>query len=503
MRCTILRIRTESLPASGINSNCMGQTLWETEGLSCLVGKSAEHKRKQMDMAGERGMKLGKKRRMDVRIRFGAGSLAGELVGLLLISGITAGVVFGIFSMVVNRGLNDYFLGSSYLQRTELNMVQELQDYVLAQGIAASDQTALSEWVRKKSIVYLEIYRKDMLLFVSDTPEAENFYENMKVPYYRESYYRVMFADGEAEVFLAGAFAYRYRMYVLAASAVVCFFVFVGCFLWGVRRRILYIQDIRREIGIMESGCLDQEVPVKGRDELAQLAAGLNQMRMALRESMEREQELRRANRDLIVGLTHDLRTPFTALTTYVEIMRSGVCTDEANRDYYLDKIMTKAVQMKELSDRLFECGQVGKGGWEERGKELVLFQSVFMDCLSELVMFLEGQGFLVEVCLEWRREVIWVSMDDILRIVDNLGTNLVKYADREEAVRIAAVYEDGEVGIEVRNRIRRQEESKIGMENVKALMGNMGGRCETEMGNGAYGIRILFPAMGEILQNC
>ncbi len=185
-------------------------------------GKDAGHKRKQMDMAGERGLKLGKKRRMDVGIRFGAGSLAGEL-----------------------------------------------QDYVLAQGIGASDQTALSEWVRKKFIVYLEI-------------------------------------------------------------------------------------------------------------------------------------------------------------------------------------------------------------------------QSVFMDCLSELVMFLEGQGFLVEACLKWRRELIWVSMDDILRSVDNLGTNLLKYANREEAVRIATVYEDGKVGIEVRNGIRRQEESilstKIGVENVKVLMGNMGGRCETEM---------------------
>ncbi len=47
--------------------------------------------------------------------------------------------------MVVNQGLNDYFLESSCLQREELNMVQELQDYVLEQDIAASDQAELSE----------------------------------------------------------------------------------------------------------------------------------------------------------------------------------------------------------------------------------------------------------------------------------------------------------------------------------------------------------------------
>lgn len=163
--------------------------------------------------------------------------------------------------------------------------------------------------MKKKSIVYLEIYRKDMLLFVSDTTKAE--------------------------VFLVGAFAYRYRMYVLVASVVVCFLVFVGCFLWGVRRRGLYIQDICQEIRIMEGGCLEHGGPVKGKDELAQLAAGLNQMRMTLKENLEKEQELRRANRDLIVGMAHDLRTPLTALTTYVEIIRSGVCTDKAKRASY------------------------------------------------------------------------------------------------------------------------------------------------------------------------
>lgn len=435
------------------------------------------------------------------RIRAKAWSLAGELMLWLLISGIGAGAVSGVFNMAVTRKIDDYFLETSYLQKEELKMVQELQDYVLAQGIAASDQGALSEWVKKKSIVYLEIYRNDMLLYVSDTTEAEDYYEDMEVPYYRESYYDVTFADGKAEVFLTGAFAYRYQMYAMVASVVLCFLIFIGCFLWGVRRRIVYIQDIHREVEIMEGGCLDHGVPVRGWDELARLAGGLNQMRQALKENMEREQELREANRDLIVGLAHDLRTPLTALTTYVQVMQSGVCGDEAKRDYYLDKIMAKAVQMKELSDRLFECSQVGEEKGREKAEEPMLFQSVFIDSLSEMAMFLEGQGFEVEACLEWKREMIRVRMDYISRIVDNLGMNLVKYADSDETVRISTVYEPGWAGIEVCNRIKRQGEpvvsTKIGMGNVRAMMGDMWGRCEEEVGEGRYQIRVLFPAEG------
>ena len=76
------------------------------------------------------------------RIRAKAWSLAGELMLWLLISGIGAGAVSGVFNMAVTRKIDDYFLETSYLQKEELKMVQELQDYVLAQGIAASDQGA-------------------------------------------------------------------------------------------------------------------------------------------------------------------------------------------------------------------------------------------------------------------------------------------------------------------------------------------------------------------------
>lgn len=67
--------------------------------------------------------------------------------------------------------------------------------------------------------------------------------------------------------------------------------------------------------------------------------------------------------------------------------------------------------------------------------------------------------------------------------------------------MRISTVYEPGWAGIEVCNRIKRQGEpvvsTKIGMGNVRAMMGDMWGRCEEEVGEGRYQIRVLFPAEG------
>lgn len=133
----------------------------------------------------------------------------GELVGMVLASGIAAGLFFCAFGRLADRGLDRYLEESSYLEEAEGDTVQELQDYVIENGVRASDSALLSSWVKKHSIVYLEIYRGDLLVYVSDKTENEDFYEDLEVPYYRESYYEVLFADGAAEVFLTGAFAYR------------------------------------------------------------------------------------------------------------------------------------------------------------------------------------------------------------------------------------------------------------------------------------------------------
>jgi len=422
----------------------------------------------------------------------------GELVAMVLASGITAGLFFCVFGTLADRGLDRYLEESSYLEEAEGDMVQELQDYVIENGIRTSDTTLLSSWVKKNSIVYLEIYRGDLLVYVSDKTENEDFYEDLEVPYYRESYYEVLFADGAAEVFLTGAFAYRYQMYVMVGEILASFLVFLVCFIWGVRKRISYIQELHQEIGIMEGGCLDHPILVKGKDELAELAEGLNQLRQSLKENIEKEQELRQENQNLIVGMAHDLRTPLTALTVYIQVMQSEVCDSQEEREYYLKKMMAKAVQMKELSDRLFECSQIGDRKKEEILEEPRLFQSVFEDCLSEMAMFLENQGYMVEADLEWKREKIRVRMDYIGRIVDNLGMNLVKYADAGEPVYLKTVYEKGMAGIEICNRVREFQEgiasTKIGLENVRAMMSDMGGSCEEETGGGIYRIRILFP---------
>jgi signal transduction histidine kinase len=182
----------------------------------------------------------------------------------------------------------------------------------------------------------------------------------------------------------------------------------------------------------------------------------------------------------------------------YVQILMSEVSKDKKMNQYYLDKVMVKAVQMKELSDRLFEYCQVMDKNKEENLEETRTFQSVFSDYLSEMVLFLESQGLHIVTELDWKVASVVIRMDYIARIIDNLSVNLVRYAKREEMIRIRTVYEDTAIGIEICNKIRHQEEpmetSKIGMENVRYMMEAMNGECREDIDEEIYRLQLLFP---------
>ena len=249
---------------------------------------------------------------------------------------------------------------------------------------------------------------------------------------------------------------------------------------------------------VMEGGCLDHPITVKGEDELAKLAEGLEQLRISLKRNIQIENDLKQANQNLITGIAHDLRTPLTALTMYVQILQSDVCKDEGAKQYYLEKIMGKASTMKELSDRLFECSQIQDENAEKPLDEIRTLQDTFVDYLSEMVMYLENQGFKVDAKLEWRAVSIRVRMDYIARIVDNISSNLVKYASPALPVTLKTVYDNHMGGIEVSNQILTHagqvESTKVGIKNVKRMITQMNGVCQIEMEQDFYKIRLLFP---------
>ena len=167
----------------------------------------------------------------------------------------------------------------------------------------------------------------------------------------------------------------------------------------GIRRTVRYIDILKEECDILGCGDLDYQITVKGRNELSMLAAGLDNMRRALKEISEKEEELSLANRRIITEMSHDLRTPLTSLLIYTGILEKMEITDLEQMRKYISKINKKAQQIKCLSDNIFKYAlSTEKSGTEL--EEPATFLEIFYDPLSEAVAYLTEQGYIIKTDL-------------------------------------------------------------------------------------------------------
>ncbi len=433
-------------------------------------------------------------------------SLYFKLAGLLLAAVAVSGLFFVVINYAGEQMITKIFSDSSHIEKLSEAYIQDLQDYIDETKAASNDSEKLTEWVRKQKIVSIQVYKDEILTYDSNYPDAAVEDAEAEGAYYEwEYYYTAEFADGTADVFLYGFFSYPLYSYAMTAEILLAVILLVAIVILGIRRPVKYIGRLKDECEILGNGNLDYQVTVQGRDELALLAQGLDNMRMALRESNEKEAEITAANRRMITEMSHDLRTPLTSLLIYTEILGKKAAKDPRQAMEYVRKIEKKARQIKRLSDNIFEYALITEETKAELGEPQTL-RELFYDPLSEMTAYLGERGYTVELRPDTgsgsERRQIRVNEEYINRIMDNIVSNIEKYADKSMPVRIENIYTEEYGGLAFRNGIscstedRRKTEgsTNIGLHNVEKMMKNMDGYCRVKQTECIFEIALMFP---------
>lgn len=421
-----------------------------------------------------------------------------QLLRLLILSGIIAAVFFSFARHICNHVIENYYETSDYEERKNEIYLNKLQQYIKDNNISSKDTAALKKWVKKQNIIILRVYMNDKKIFDSDYPDKDLWEEDIESELYDwETYYDVEFSDGTASVGMIGLYEYQLYNFAFVAQMVASFLIFVFVTLVGIRQKMKYISKLSEEIAILEGGSLDYEITVKGRDELTVLAAGLNNMRISFRRMIEQEAEMVNENSRIITEMSHDLRTPVTSVMLYTEILKKGSYRDEKQLMEYLNKIEGKAKRMKQLADHLFEYVLVSG----EKTIELEAPEScevVFFDLISETCSYLEQNGFETEFRGEWPEKNVRVYTEYVVRILDNISSNIIKYADTAGKVVISSVNTDQKVGFRFENMVKQQEDKKdsngVGLQSIRNMMKKMNGRCSVTQEEKSFAIEIQFP---------
>ena len=437
-------------------------------------------------------------------------SLYFKLAGLLLAAVAVSGLFFVVINYAGEQMITKIFSDSSHIEKLSEAYIQDLQDYIDETKAASNDSEKLTEWVRKRKIVSIQVYKDEILTYDSNYPDAAVEDAEAEGAYYEwEYYYTAEFADGTADVFLYGFFSYPLYSYAMTAEILLAVILLVAIVILGIRKPVRYIGRLKAECEILGSGDLDYQVTVQGKDELSLLARGLDNMRMALRESNEKEAELTAANRRMITEMSHDLRTPLTSLLIYTEILGKKAAKDPRQAMEYVRKIEKKARQIKRLSDNIFEYALITEETKAELGEPQTL-RELFYDPLSEMTAYLGERGYTVGLRPDTgsgsERRQIRVNEEYINRIMDNIVSNIEKYADKSMPVRIETIYTEEYGGLAFRNGIscsmedRRKTEgsTNIGLHNVEKMMKKMNGYFRVKQTENIFEITLIFPWVKE-----
>ena len=409
-----------------------------------------------------------------------------------MLSGVVAIVITYFISDLGNYYI-DHTFDSQEMNRTfQLKHMEELQRYVYDNEITTSNISLLEKWADNNALVYFSVYFKKKMIFNSDYSYSDNVEpedvleeeDNKALDF--DYFYKLELSDGTiVRVDMFCYDFYNYGYYVLALSTVLGIIVFVIIFTRLINRKLVYIKQLERELGILEGGNLEYPITIKGNDEIGSLARGIDQMRLSIMENNIKEQKALQANKNLVTAMSHDLRTPLTTLTGYLEILSMDKSNDKEKRKHYLDLSIQKTGEIRELSDELFEYFLVYEEEQRTIDVEPVPAFELVADLIENQFLGLEEEGYRIRGDNRVGTEAgnCLINTKYMRRVLNNILSNISKYAENESTIEIACFIENQELHIEICNvigdDIDPHESTKIGLVTCERIMKLHNGKFE------------------------
>jgi signal transduction histidine kinase len=216
----------------------------------------------------------------------------------------------------------------------------------------------------------------------------------------------------------------------------------------GVTLSIIITRTITNSVKVLENatkriaeGELDINVEAKGNNEIISLANSLNKMRHALKE-----EELRRSR--LIMGISHDLKTPLALIKGYAEAIEDGVADSKTKQTEFAEIITTKADHLESMINDLIDFVKMDSGEWREQLKKVNL--SVFLQNIVKTLgidVELLHHELITDIIMP---DNIFISLDEklVYRAIENLIHNAARYTPSGSVIRFTAI--PAEKGIEI-----------------------------------------------------
>lgn len=298
---------------------------------------------------------------------------------------------------------------------------------------------------------------------------------------------------------------------LMAADMVICILVWIlvsQLFTrWLTRKIMRPLDELGQGAKRIRENDLSKRINYRGDAEFEEICDAFNAMQVHLREEQETNRKYEKARTEMIAGISHDLRTPLTAIRGSIKGLLDGVVQDEERKKKFLETAYRRTGDMDVLLNQLFYLSKLETGNMPLHQKE--------MDLSGWLTEYMKGKEQALESDgMDFRKSIPEMPVEAFLdpealqRILDNLIENSRKYSEasplqidvslRQQGDQIEIILADNGKGVpeeklprifdeffrgdESRNR---REGSGLGLYIVRNLVESMNGNVWAENNSG------------------
>lgn len=245
-------------------------------------------------------------------------------------------------------------------------------------------------------------------------------------------------------------------------------------------------------------------IDISSRDPyLCRLAASINTQLRILRTQRHRYQNGDRELKEAVTNISHDLRTPLTAICGYLDLLEKEPLSENAAR--YLSLIENRTEAMKQLTEELFRYSVILST--QKLDMETICLNGILEESIASFYAVLTSRGIRPQIHMSGKRIEKQLNREALSRVFSNILSNALKYSDGDLEITLR---DDGEIifantatglnQIQVGKLFDRfftveaaRNSGGLGLAIAKTLVEQMGGIISAEFENSKLSIHIRF----------
>ncbi|MCM3735494.1 ATP-binding protein [Bacillus cytotoxicus] len=254
-----------------------------------------------------------------------------------------------------------------------------------------------------------------------------------------------------------------YYIYIIIFALILIFF---AAFYYSKRiaKPLLQINTTTQKMAKLD---FSEVIPITSKDEIGNLSQNINILSTTLhsyinklQQDIEKEKQLEHTRKEFIAGVSHELKTPLSIMTSCMSILKDGVASHK--KDYYFKAMETEVYKMNLLIVDMLELAKLESGTYKMEMRPFFINETIEHIC-KHLSFEIKNKQLTVQTSLS-EIEVL-ANPHRIEQVITNFITNAIRYTPENERIIISATEDSTCVKICIENKgshIPEEQLSKI-----------------------------------------